>query len=154
MATKRIFNAGLSNGISLAGRWWPAYSYLPSSTIKWHWIKNIVGTLQFTSICFCTCTYWLVCKRFPNVIIRFQASDSNRFNAQMLVTVAKYRKDVSLDCHLSLDIQISRPWYANLHAAAISNVWWQTLYEDLRLINVLKWIITNNCDEHLFVTNF
>ena len=26
--------------------------------------------------------------------------------------------------------------------------------EDLRMINVLKRIVTNNCDEHLFVRNF
>ena len=61
-------------------------------------------------------------KCFPKVIIRFHASDLNRFNAQMLVTVAKHRKDVSVDRHLSLDMQISQPRYTNLHAAGISNV--------------------------------
>ena len=54
----------------------------------------------------------------PNVIIYFHASDSNRFNAQMF---AKHRRDASLDRHLSLDMQISRPRYANLRTAAISN---------------------------------
>ena len=42
--------------------------------------------------------------RFPNVIIRVHASDSNRFNAQMFVTVCKTSQtDVSLEfMHLGM----------------------------------------------------